>query len=237
MIWKRGISNRFNTNNYFSQLLITFSFTWAMRLDSICAPDLPDLDLRTWCSPSDICWCCSCTSACKGSRGSYRSYHIYGNRNRCWDCTTYVCSIFKALSYIRSEHHTSCVMLLRIFIIYWVILPDCCESDEPFLIEIHRQWVVWRHSHVQPEVPLVSVHQERIVDVLGHHHGLVQGNLEQIRSIASFFNQIYGLQYLTRMIDDEYSPAPRRSYRLHDPSTSCSKKHRSRLILCRFYEL
>jgi hypothetical protein len=47
------------------------------------------------------------------------------------------------------------------------VVPDGGEPDEAFLVEIDAERVVRRHGHVQAQVPLVAVDQQRVVDVLG----------------------------------------------------------------------
>ena len=52
--------------------------------------------------------------------------------------------------------------------------------DQTLLVEINDEWVVGGDDDVEPQVPLVTVDQKGVVNVLGHHHGLVQGHLARM---------------------------------------------------------
>ena len=51
------------------------------------------------------------------------------------------------------------------------IVSDGGEPDQALLVEVDAQRVVGGDRHVQAEIPLVAVDQQRIVNVLGHHLG------------------------------------------------------------------
>ena len=60
-------------------------------------------------------------------------------------------------------------MLVQLRKIYQGYLPHCRKPDEPLLVEIDDEWVVGGDEHVQPQVGLVTVDQQRIVDILAHN--------------------------------------------------------------------
>ena len=54
------------------------------------------------------------------------------------------------------------------------------KPDQTLLVEINDEWVVGGDDDVEPQVPLVTVDQKGVVNVLCHHHGLVQGHLARM---------------------------------------------------------
>ena len=59
-----------------------------------------------------------------------------------------------------------------------VVVLDRCEPDEALLVDVDEERVVAGDEHVQPQVGLVTVDQQRVVNILAHHHRLVQRHLD-----------------------------------------------------------
>ena len=62
-----------------------------------------------------------------------------------------------------------------------LIVLDRGEPDQALLIQIDDQWVIRCHGHVQAYVTLVSVHQQRVFDVLADYYTLIQWDLVRLR--------------------------------------------------------
>ena len=61
-----------------------------------------------------------------------------------------------------------------------LIVLDRGEPDQALLIQIDDQWVIRGHGHVQAHVTLVSVHQQRVFDVLADYYTLIQWDLVRL---------------------------------------------------------
>lgn len=57
------------------------------------------------------------------------------------------------------------------------VILDGGEPDKTLLVQVDEQRVIRGDYHVQAQVTLVPIDQQRVVDVLGHDQTLLQRNL------------------------------------------------------------
>ena len=88
------------------------------------------------------------------------------------------------------------------------------RPDKPLLVEIDDEWVVGGDEHIQPQVGLVTVDQQRVVDILAHDQGLVQGDLGQENDESIL---VYTHFHLVWVLDQVNSSSPGRRNWFHNP--------------------
>jgi len=49
------------------------------------------------------------------------------------------------------------------------VVADRGEPDEALLVEVDAKWIVGGDSHVEPEVPFMTVDKERVINVFGNN--------------------------------------------------------------------
>ncbi len=67
------------------------------------------------------------------------------------------------------------------------------SPDEALLVEVDDERIVRGDEDIQPQVGLVAVDEERVVDVLGHYHWLFQRHLPT-RKLSEFDVQLKAIK-------------------------------------------
>ena len=74
-----------------------------------------------------------------------------------------------------------CQMDVLVGLVRWIKRVWLCgESSESFFVDEDLKRVERGHQYVDPEVKLVAIQQERVLDVALHDHGLAVGHLRDI---------------------------------------------------------